>query len=85
MNNSLQTLYGENEKVINNQIDRYNKLSKKFENIFGTKPAKFFSSPGRTEISGNHTDHNHGTIASVNLDSIACAEADSSVEIYLVI
>jgi len=85
MNNSLQTLYGENEKVINYQIDRYNKLSEKFENIFGTKPAKFFSTPGRTEISGNHTDHNHGMViaASVNLDSIACVtEADSVVEIH---
>jgi galactokinase len=85
MNNSLQTLYGENEKVINAQIDRYNKLSKKFENIFGTKPAKFFSTPGRTEISGNHTDHNHGMViaASINLDSIACVtEADSVVELH---
>ena len=34
-----------------------------------------FSSPGRTEIGGNHTDHQHGRIlcASVDLDMLACA------------
>ena len=34
-----------------------------------------FSAPGRTEIGGNHTDHQHGRVlcASVNLDMMACA------------
>ena len=33
----------------------------------------FFSAPGRTEISGNHTDHQHGCVlaAAVNLETIA--------------
>ena len=37
--------------------------------------AAFFSAPGRTEIGGNHTDHQHGCVlcASVNLDMLACA------------
>ncbi len=35
---------------------------------------RFYSAPGRTELGGNHTDHNHGRVlaAAVNLDTIAC-------------
>ena len=35
--------------------------------------AYFFSAPGRTEISGNHTDHQHGCVlaAAVNLETVA--------------
>ena len=41
-----------------------------FENAFGATPDRFFSAPGRTELSGNHTDHQHGRVlaAAVNLD-----------------
>ena len=37
---------------------------------------RFFSAPGRTEVCGNHTDHNHGKViaAAINLDAAACAE-----------
>ena len=37
----------------------------------------FFSAPGRTEISGNHTDHQHGCVlaAAVNLETVAETEA----------
>ena len=44
-----------------------------FENTFGTKPERFFSAPGRTELSGNHTDHQHGRVlaGAVNLDTLA--------------
>ncbi|MDR2150262.1 MAG: galactokinase [Spirochaetaceae bacterium] len=36
-------------------------------------PVRFFSAPGRTELGGNHTDHNNGKViaAAVNLDSLA--------------
>lgn len=80
MSNTLQKLYGKKENNIIRQMDRYNKLSAKFENTFGTKPTRFFSSPGRTELSGNHTDHNHGKViaASVNLDSIAAVSHNYS-------
>jgi galactokinase len=85
---NLNKLYGNNEKVIAYQKKRYNKLLNDFEKIFGKfQPGgiKFFSSPGRTEISGNHTDHNHGKViaASIDLDSIACVlQSDSKVELY---
>ncbi len=52
---------------------RYAKLSEEFKNRNGAYPTRFFSAPGRTEVSGNHTDHNHGKVlaAAVNLDVIA--------------
>ena len=38
-----------------------------------------FSAPGRTEIGGNHTDHQHGRVlaGSVNIDMIAAAAPNS--------
>jgi galactokinase len=84
----LNKLYGSDKKIIAYQNERYNKLLSSFEKIFGKShpgEIKFFSSPGRTEISGNHTDHNHGKViaASINLDSVACVlQSDSKVELY---
>ncbi len=68
-----------------NQSKRYLKLVNMFNDKFGKQKLRFFSTSGRTEIGGNHTDHNHGMViaASINLDSIACvAKADSVVEIF---
>lgn len=44
-----------------------------FEAAFGTQPTRYFSAPGRTEIGGNHTDHQRGKVlaAAVNLDTRA--------------
>ena len=49
---------------------------------FGCMPARYFSAPGRTEIGGNHTDHNRGRVlaASVNLDAL-CAASPRTDEI----
>ncbi len=57
------------------QKDRYKSLLYKHKSLFPEPNIHFFSSPGRTEIGGNHTDHNHGRVlcAAVNLDSIAAA------------
>ena len=46
-----------------------------FSAAFGGSPARYFSAPGRTEIGGNHTDHQHGRVlaAAVNLDTLAAA------------
>jgi len=46
----------------------------------GTTKVCLFSTPGRTEIGGNHTDHQRGhtLAASVNLDTIACAAPNDS-------
>ena len=56
------------------QKERYTKLAVKFEEYFGSgREVGIFSAPGRTEVCGNHTDHNHGCVlaASVNLDAVA--------------
>ncbi len=48
-----------------------------FQDAFqpGDAPAALFSGPGRTEIGGNHTDHQHGHVlcGSVDMDMLACA------------
>jgi len=82
---SLQDLYGNNENILDYQKKRFRKLENSFENIFKIKPVKYFSSPGRVEISGNHTDHNHGKViaASINLDSIAASSPNSDNEVVL--
>ena len=47
----------------------------------GTEEIELFSAPGRTELGGNHTDHQHGNVlaASVNLDIVACAAPNDSM------
>ena len=47
-----------------------------FENQFGAKPSRYFSAPGRTELSGNHTDHQRGRVlaGAVNLDMQAAVK-----------
>ena len=44
------------------QRERYNRVADEFEKLFGEKPTAFFSAPGRTEVGGNHTDHNFGCV-----------------------
>lgn len=58
------------------QKERYISLAKDFEEIFGNRDEiRFFSAPGRTEVGGNHTDHNRGRVlaAGINLDAVAIA------------
>ncbi len=52
---------------------RKTELDTAFADIFGTLPQQYFSAPGRTEISGNHTDHQQGRVlaAAVNVDTQA--------------
>jgi len=55
---------------------RIERVKKGFEETFGTQEKlMYFSAPGRTEIGGNHTDHQHGRVlaAAVNLDVLAAA------------
>lgn len=54
---------------------RYAELTDLFISAFGDRDVYLFSSPGRSEICGNHTDHNNGKAlgCAVNLDIIAAA------------
>ena len=60
----------------------YQELKKGFETQFGKKPDYIFSAPGRTELSGNHTDHQHGCVmaAAVNREALA-AVAENGTQI----
>lgn len=73
INNSvLEKLYG--KKAVPMQAERYAAAEKAFTDIFGTQDGiRIFSAPGRTEVGGNHTDHNRGCVlaAAVGLDVIA--------------
>lgn len=59
---------------------RYENLLERFSETFGKdRSVELFSAPGRTEIGGNHTDHQHGRVlaAAVNLDVIAAVSKNS--------
>ncbi len=77
----FEKLYGKSNVV--KQKERYIKAIESFEKLYGNKSdIALFSAPGRTEIGGNHTDHNHGKViaASLNLDVIAvAAKSDSGI------
>lgn len=80
-NNPLfQELYGTDSAILKEQAKRYESLMSDFKNTFGKDDVYLFSSPGRTEIGGNHTDHNFGRVlaGAVNLDNIAVAAANGS-------
>ena len=69
----MAELYGEAGAAGN--TERYRQVVKGFEKTYGDNDILLFSSPGRTEISGNHTDHNHGKVlaGSINLDCVGAA------------
>ena len=56
---------------------RYTDAIDKFIGLYGDREASVYSAPGRTEVGGNHTDHQHGQVlaAAVNLDVVAVASA----------
>ena len=74
-------LYG--ASAVQEQRKRYTDLIDEFEKKYGTsRTVRLYSAPGRTEIGGNHTDHNNGVViaAAVNLDIIAVvAKNDENV------
>ena len=77
-------LYGADR--VASQHTRYIEAVEAFTAQFGdAEELLLFSAPGRTEIGGNHTDHNHGRVlaASVNLDVIAvvASRADNTIRI----
>ena len=76
LNSKLISLYG--EKNLEAQKARYLDAIVQFEGIYGEREnAAIYSVSGRSELSGNHTDHNHGCViaASIDLDIVAIAAA----------
>ena len=68
------------------QTQRYEMLAETFRGRFNREPELFVSAPGRTEVVGNHTDHQNGRVlaASVNLDTVAAVapREDSIIRMY---
>lgn len=84
--NALCRLYGEDPNVLSKQRERYAKAVKEFEKHFdGTRELRLYSAPGRTEIGGNHTDHNHGVVmaAAVDLDMVAVVAQNNSTQVNI--
>ena len=68
----FKLLYGEKCDV-KKQEKRFDYVAEVFEKNEKAKPQYFFSSSGRAEILGNHTDHNHGKVmvAAISCDIVA--------------
>lgn len=64
------------EKMLPGQMGRYDEAIRKFEELFGVQEVEIYSAPGRSEVGGNHTDHQNGKVmaTSVNLDMIAVVQ-----------
>lgn len=80
----MAALYG--ETAVEANIERYQNLVKSFQKKFAEEDITLFSSPGRTEISGNHTDHNHGKVlaGSINLDCVGVAAKNNSSKVHII-
>jgi galactokinase len=74
-NHAFKALYGSDPAELKAHAKRYADLLRQFETSFGSRNIELFSAPGRTEIGGNHTDHNYGRVlaGAVNLDNVAVA------------
>lgn len=76
LDNAMKNVYVY-ENVLPEQRARYAKVIDDFVAQYGDdgRSVGLYTAPGRTEICGNHTDHNHGKVlaASVNLDAVAAA------------
>ncbi len=83
----FQTLYGTKEEVLCRQKERYLNAVRQFAQHYPEREEiSLFSAPGRTEIGGNHTDHQHGCVlaAAVQLDAIAVVSfhKDGVIRVY---
>ena len=67
-------------------IDRFEKVIDGFSETFGeAEDLRIFSAPGRTEIGGNHTDHQHGAVIAggLNLDVVGIARLNGTNQIRI--
>ena len=68
------------------QKERYVRAIEMFETYYGAGEAEIFSAPGRSEVGGNHTDHQHGEVlaASINLDIIGVVRRTNDNQIRII-
>ena len=76
----------QDENEAKRQNSRYAQAVAKFEELFGEKQVEIYSAPGRSEVGGNHTDHQHGMVlaTSINLDAIGIVSPSASPVIQVV-
>ncbi len=72
-------------KDVKNRRNRILALAEDFKRLYGDLDVTLFSVPGRTELSGNHTDHNQGQVlaASVDIDIITIAAKTDNMTVTL--
>ena len=81
----LTHLYGAGEEMLRQQKERYKALILRHKELFGDRgELRLISAPGRTEIGGNHTDHNNGRVlaAAVNLDALCAVTAREDLQVH---
>lgn len=76
----MKELYGDDAVMLETKANDYIQLVEKFQSLYDTKNVELFSSPGRTEVGGNHTDHQFGRVlaGAVNMDNIAVAAKNNT-------
>lgn len=76
LDESLSSVY--TKQQFDEQYERFDSVLSDFAELFDNEMKRevcLFSAPGRTEVGGNHTDHNHGKVlaAGISLDAVAAA------------
>ena len=82
-NVTLQLVYG---GAAEKASERLEVLKNRYREAFGAADLEYFTAPGRTEIIGNHTDHNGGKIlaASIQMDTVAAAAANGTDTVTII-
>ena len=83
----IEYIYACSDDKTGYYTQRFEEVIKGFEDTFERTPddMRLFSAPGRTEIGGNHTDHQHGCVlaAGLNLDVIGAVALNGKDEIRI--
>ena len=74
------------ESVLTHQEERYVKAMEEYQKLYGDREVEVYSAPGRSEVGGNHTDHQHGMVlaTSINLDAIAIVNKNEDMTVRVV-
>jgi len=80
MNQNRETLYRQLYGNAQQAEKRLETLVSRFAHYYGSEPCRVFSAPGRSEVGGNHTDHNCGRVlaAAVSVDTLACVRPNGT-------
>lgn len=83
LDEKIKDLYAD-ESLLDYQRERYVKAIDKYISLYGDEEVGIYSAAGRSEVGGNHTDHQHGCVlaAAINLDGIGIvSKKEGSVKV----